>query len=80
MKRTAISEFANLRSNGLICFDIEDNDALKWVAHTTGNDEIVLVTRKGMSISFKEEGRSDTRAAPPAACVASGCRRPRKIR
>ncbi len=55
VKRTAISEFANLRANGLICFDIEDEDALKWVAHTSGSDEIVLVTRKGMSISFKEE-------------------------
>ena len=55
VKRTAVSEFANLRANGLICFDIEEKDSLKWVAHTTGSNEIVLVTRKGMSISFKEE-------------------------
>jgi DNA gyrase subunit A len=54
VKRTAISGFANLRANGLICFDIEANDALKWVAHTSGKDEIVLVTRKGMSIRFPE--------------------------
>ena len=55
VKRTAMSEFANLRNNGLIVFNIKDNDALRWVAHTTGQDEVVLVTRKGMSIRFPEE-------------------------
>ena len=54
VKRTKLAEFANLRNNGLIVFDIEENDALRWVAHTTGRDEVVLVTRKGMSIRFTE--------------------------
>jgi DNA gyrase subunit A len=54
VKRTAIADFANLRANGLICFDIEDNDSLNWVAHTSGSDEIIMVTRKGMSITFVE--------------------------
>ena len=54
VKRTPLSEFVNLRNNGLIVFDIEENDAMRWVAHTTGSDEIFLVTRKGMSIRFHE--------------------------
>ncbi len=54
VKRTAMSEFANLRNNGLIVFDIEAEDALRWIAHTSGGDEVVLVTRKGMSIRFPE--------------------------
>ena len=54
VKRTALSEFANLRNNGLIVFDIEENDSLRWVAHTSGDDEMILVTRKGMSIRFSE--------------------------
>ena len=54
VKRTPLSEFTNLRNNGLIVFDIEENDALKWVAHTSGEDEVILVTRKGMSIRFSE--------------------------
>ena len=54
VKRTALSEFANLRNNGLIVFDIEENDALRWVAHTSGDDEMILVTRKAMSIRFSE--------------------------
>src|SRR5581483_9678412 len=49
VKRTALSEFANLRSNGLICFDIEEGDNLNWVKHTDGNQEIIMVTRNGMS-------------------------------
>ena len=54
VKRTPLAEFVNLRNNGLIVFDIEENDALRWVAHTSGEDEIILVTRKGMSIRFPE--------------------------
>ncbi|MDR3706921.1 MAG: DNA gyrase subunit A [Capsulimonadaceae bacterium] len=54
VKRTAMDDFANLRASGLICFDIEENDSLNWVAHTNGENEIVLVTAKGMSIRFPE--------------------------
>jgi DNA gyrase subunit A len=71
VKRTALSEFANLRANGLICFDIEDHDSLNWVAHTNGQQEIVLVTRKGMSITFPE---SDVRSMGRAAGGVRGIR------
>ncbi|WP_231725858.1 DNA gyrase subunit A [Chthonomonas calidirosea] len=54
VKRTALTEFANLRANGLICFDIEEGDSLRWVRHTSGNDEIILVTREGLAIRFPE--------------------------
>jgi len=54
VKRTALSEFANLRSNGLACFDIEEGDNLNWVKHTDGNQEIILITQKGMSVRCPE--------------------------
>lgn len=54
VKRTALSEFANLRANGLICFDIEEGDSLRWVRYTTGNDEVILITRRGLAIRFPE--------------------------
>ena len=54
VKRTALSEFANLRSNGLNCFDIEEGDNLNWVKHTDGKQDIVMVTRDGLSIRFTE--------------------------
>ena len=56
VKRTALSEFANLRANGLNCFDIEEGDNLKWVRHTSGEQEAIIVTSNGMSIRFKETG------------------------
>jgi DNA gyrase subunit A len=54
IKRTALSEFANLRSNGLNAFDIEEGDNLNWVKHTDGTQEIIMVTSGGMSIRFPE--------------------------
>jgi DNA gyrase subunit A len=54
IKRTALSEFANLRSNGLNAFDLESGDSLGWVLHTSGNDEVILVTRAGLAIRFPE--------------------------
>jgi len=64
VKKSAIQEFHNLRANGLRAFDIEEGDVLKWAKLSTGNDEIILVTRDGMSIRFHEK---DLRAAGRAA-------------
>jgi DNA gyrase subunit A len=54
VKRVDLKEFANLRANGLICFDLEPDDSLKWVKLTDGAQECILVTRGGKSIRFKE--------------------------
>jgi DNA gyrase subunit A len=59
VKRTALSNFANLRANGLNCFDIEEGDNLKWVRHTDGAQEVIMVTRNGMSIRFPESDVPD---------------------
>ncbi|MGC8784307.1 MAG: DNA gyrase subunit A [Armatimonadota bacterium] len=64
VKRIALSEFANLRANGLFAFDLEEGDELGWVQVTSGNDELVLITRKGMSLRFHE---SDVRSMGRAA-------------
>lgn len=54
VKRIALSEFANMRANGLFAFDLEDGDELGWVQVTSGNDELVFVTQRGMSLRFRE--------------------------
>ncbi len=54
-KRTPLAAFANIRSNGLIAFDIEEGDELRWALKTRGKDDIILVTRQGMSIRFAED-------------------------
>ncbi|MCW5938825.1 MAG: DNA gyrase subunit A [Fimbriimonadaceae bacterium] len=64
VKRTALSKFQNIRSNGLIAFDIEEGDELGWVLQSKGDDDVLVVTRKGMSIRFRETAARDrSRAA-----------------
>jgi DNA gyrase subunit A len=54
IKRTALNMFGNIRSNGLIAFNIEEGDELGWVLKTRGSDDVILVTREGQSIRFNE--------------------------
>ncbi len=55
VKKTSVKEFENVRKNGLISIRLRDNDELKWVKETTGEDEIVLVTNLGKCIRFNEK-------------------------
>ena len=55
VKKTQLAEFANVRKGGIIAIGIEQGDTLIAVKMTTGRDEVVLITRGGMSIRFKEE-------------------------
>jgi DNA gyrase subunit A len=55
VKKTSISDFANVRTGGIIAIGIESGDALIEVKLTSGRDQVVLITRDGMSIRFSEE-------------------------
>ena len=55
IKKTSMSEFQNLRKNGLIAIVLKEEDELVNVALTRGNDEILMGTRNGMCIRFSEE-------------------------
>ena len=59
VKKTHISEFANIRKNGLIAINLRDDDELIEVKSTDKDSEIFLVTKFGMCIRFKE---TDVRA------------------
>ncbi|MCH7904015.1 MAG: DNA gyrase subunit A [Armatimonadetes bacterium] len=54
IKRTALAKYQNLRSNGLITFDIEPGDELGWVLESDGQGDIMIVTHNGQSIRFRE--------------------------
>ena len=54
IKRTELSEFANLRKAGLIAIVLREDDALIGVALTDGSYEMLLGTRSGMAIRFPE--------------------------
>ncbi len=55
VKKTRLDEFANVRKGGIIAIGIEQGDALIEVKLTSGQDQVVLITRGGMSIRFSEE-------------------------
>jgi DNA gyrase subunit A len=55
VKRTALSDFQNVRKGGIIAINIEQSDALVDVKLTSGNNEVVIITREGMSIRFHED-------------------------
>jgi DNA gyrase subunit A len=59
VKKTNLSEFKNIRKGGLIAIKIEQGDQLIDGKLTTGTNEIVLVTKDGMSIRFNEEEMRD---------------------
>jgi DNA gyrase subunit A len=55
VKRTALLDFANIRSVGIIAIDIEEGDELIDVRLTDGEQEIMLCSRLGMAIRFRED-------------------------
>jgi DNA gyrase subunit A len=55
VKKTALADFANVRKGGIIAIGIDPGDVLIDVKLTTGQNEVVLITRDGMSIRFNEE-------------------------
>ena len=59
VKKTALSAYANVRKGGIIGITIERGDCLIGVKLTTGNNEVVLVTKDGMSIRFHEDDVRD---------------------
>jgi DNA gyrase subunit A len=59
VKKTNLGEYANPRKGGVIGIKIEQGDRLIGVKLTNGNNEIVLVTKDGMSIRFHEEQARD---------------------
>ena len=55
IKKTSLEEFKNVRRSGLIAINLKKDDLLKKVAKSTGEDEVIIVTKKGQSIRFKEK-------------------------
>jgi DNA gyrase subunit A len=67
VKKSNLSDHANVRRGGIIAIQIEEGDRLIDAKLTNGNNEIVLITKDGMSLRFHEEqlrdqGRNTTRA------------------
>ena len=55
VKKSNLSDFANVRRGGIIAIRIEEGDELIEAELTNENDELVLITREGMSLRFRED-------------------------
>jgi DNA gyrase subunit A len=55
IKKTPLEDFKNARRSGLIAMSLKKGDVLRSVQKSTGEDELIITTRKGQSIHFKEK-------------------------
>ncbi len=55
IKKTAIEDFANVRRSGLIALKLKTDDFLEWVKPSTGTSEIMIATKLGQAIRFREK-------------------------
>jgi DNA gyrase, A subunit len=55
VKKTPLSEFKNLRKNGLIAISLKDGDELLKVKNTYGDANIMVVTQNGYAVKFNEK-------------------------
>ncbi|OHA64094.1 MAG: DNA gyrase subunit A [Candidatus Wildermuthbacteria bacterium RIFCSPHIGHO2_01_FULL_48_25] len=55
IKKSELDDFKNVRRSGLIAITLKKGDLLRGVQKTTGEDELIIVTKLGQSIRFKEK-------------------------
>ncbi len=60
VKKTPLPEYANIRKNGLVAIKLDSGDELGWVVPTSGNDDLIIASRKGQSIRFTEKNVKPT--------------------
>jgi len=71
VKKTAIKDFDNVRKSGLIAIKIKEGDVLDWVRPCSEGDQVIIITRNGKCIRFKQ---SDVRSMGRASQGVRGIR------
>lgn len=54
IKRIELNAYNTTRKGGIIALDLNEGDELAWVRMTDGNDDVIVATKQGMAIRFKE--------------------------
>jgi DNA gyrase subunit A len=57
IKKTALSAFSNIRSNGLIAISLSEGDELRWVRLAKEEDSVLIGSRKGKAIHFRTDNQ-----------------------
>jgi len=60
VKKTSLGEFANVRRNGIIAINLKKDDQLVGIKLSSGKDNVIIGTKKGLAIRFKESGVRST--------------------
>ena len=72
VKKTSVSEYANIRRTGLIAIKLDKDDELCWTKLSSGKDNLILLTHDGKAIKFNEAQvrptKRDTRGVRGIAC------------
>lgn len=71
VKKTSLSDFANIRTNGLNAINLDEGDELRWIQKTNGENDIIISTSAGQAVRFTEK---DVRAMGRAARGVRGVR------
>ncbi len=71
VKKTALKDFANIRTNGLNAINLDEGDELRWIQETNGSQDIIISTSAGQAVRFNE---SNVRAMGRAARGVRGVR------
>src|SRR5690606_11789539 len=71
VKKTALKDYANIRTRGLIAIRLDEGDELRWIQRSTGDNDVIISTSFGQAIRFKE---SDARPMGRAARGVRGIR------
>ncbi len=84
VKKTLFREYDSSRREGIIALNLKDGDEVVRVAPTAGDDDVLLISKKGKAIRFKEEQcathgthgdrghRDQTRPGRRSGCVRCG--------
>ncbi len=71
IKKSTLEDFSNVRRSGIIALKLKPEDQMEWVRPSAGNDEIMIATKMGQAIHFKE---SDVRSMGRTAAGVHGIR------
>lgn len=55
IKKTPLADFGSVRKSGLIALKLKSDDNLEWVKPSTGKNDVILATKGGQAIRFKED-------------------------
>ena len=56
IKKVSYEHFSNVRRSGLIAMRLRSGDTLRWVVSSSGQDDVIIITKQGQAIRFREKG------------------------